>query len=555
MGITHTHVSAVPNDPTKDVSSDKWNAEHAISMTKAELDAAISDGNVQFVGDAPTAHTHPWSEVTGKPTISGTNTGDETAAGILAKLLTVDGAGSGLDADMLDGQSAAAFATAAQGALAASASQPGHTHTAANITDFATAVAATAAVAANTAKTSNATHTGDVTGATALTIAAGAVTLAKQANVATARIMGRATAGTGSQEALTGTQATALLDTVTSGAKGLAPASGGGTVNYLRADGTWATPAAGAAGSSGQLQYNDAGALAGATEVEIEGNQLRLDATTSFTAPAAGGVKLIGVADAGRTVPAFLSQDGVAKALQSELARTPIMACLPQASNSAFTVFGMSAQGTTGTVTNQTISTSSRFLSTPRIDLRVTSASTSAVVNFRSFVSYVSVGGPSAGLGGFSFVTRWGPSTGVSTATHCAFWGLGPTGAASDVDPSTLINQVGMGWDAADTNVQIMHNSGAGTATKIDLGASFPKPSVDQTLIYELSLYSPKGTTQSVEWCVKELTTGAVATGTITSNLPATANLIGPRGYMSVGGTSSVIGLSHMGFVLDPLLN
>jgi hypothetical protein len=39
-----------------------------------------------------------------------------TAADVIAKLLTVDGAGSGLDADLLDGQHAAAFATA------------GHTH-------------------------------------------------------------------------------------------------------------------------------------------------------------------------------------------------------------------------------------------------------------------------------------------------------------------------------------------------------------------------------------------------------------------------------------------
>ena len=41
-----------------------------------------------------------------------------TAADVLAKLLTVDGAGSGLDADLLDGLSSAAFATAAQGATA-----------------------------------------------------------------------------------------------------------------------------------------------------------------------------------------------------------------------------------------------------------------------------------------------------------------------------------------------------------------------------------------------------------------------------------------------------
>ena len=47
-----------------------------------------------------------------------------TAADVLAKMVTVDGAGSGLDADLLDGQQATAFATAAQGLLADSATQP-----------------------------------------------------------------------------------------------------------------------------------------------------------------------------------------------------------------------------------------------------------------------------------------------------------------------------------------------------------------------------------------------------------------------------------------------
>jgi hypothetical protein len=68
---------------------------------------------------------------------------------------------------------------------------------------------------------------------------------AKLANVATATIKGRATAGTGAPEDLTATQATALLNTFTTSLKGLAPASGGGTTNFLRADGTWAAPAGG----------------------------------------------------------------------------------------------------------------------------------------------------------------------------------------------------------------------------------------------------------------------------------------------------------------------
>ena len=41
---------------------------------------------------------------------------------------------------------------------------------------------------------------------------------------------------------LTSAAATALLDVATSGLKGLAPASGGGTTNFLRADLTWAAP-------------------------------------------------------------------------------------------------------------------------------------------------------------------------------------------------------------------------------------------------------------------------------------------------------------------------
>lgn len=63
-------------------------------------------------------------------------------------------------------------------------------------------------------------------------------------DMATARIKGRASAGTGDPEDLSGGQVTALLDPFTTSAKGVAPASGGGTVNFLRADGSWAAPAA-----------------------------------------------------------------------------------------------------------------------------------------------------------------------------------------------------------------------------------------------------------------------------------------------------------------------
>ena len=103
----------------------------------------------------------------------------------------------------------------------------------------------------NTYITGNQTITlsGNVTGtgttAITTTIGANVVTNAMLAQVATSTIQGRVTAGTGNIETLTGTQATTLIDTFTSTLKGLAPASGGGTANFLRADGTWAAPSGG----------------------------------------------------------------------------------------------------------------------------------------------------------------------------------------------------------------------------------------------------------------------------------------------------------------------
>ena len=100
-------------------------------------------------------------------------------------------------------------------------------------------------VAANNLKVTNATHTGEVTGATTLTITANAVTNAKLAQMPTITFKGNATGLPADPQDLTGTQATAMLDLFTSALRGLVPGSGGGTTNFLRADGTWATPPGG----------------------------------------------------------------------------------------------------------------------------------------------------------------------------------------------------------------------------------------------------------------------------------------------------------------------
>ncbi len=202
---------------------------------------------------------------------------------------TVFRGGSGIDAinAMRYAASASASATnAANSATAATNSASLSLAKASNLSDLAnTATARTnlglAAVAASgsAADLSAGTLptarmpalTGAVTstvGSAVTTIATGAVTNSNLANVNTATFKGRTTAGIGSPEDLTGTQATALLNVFTSTLKGLVPLSGGGTVNFLRADGTWAAPPGGGSGTTtNALTMNNggAGAASGST--------------------------------------------------------------------------------------------------------------------------------------------------------------------------------------------------------------------------------------------------------------------------------------------------
>lgn len=73
-------------------------------------------------------------------------------------------------------------------------------------------------------------------------IAASAVTNAKLANMNNNTVKGNVSGGAAAPVDLTATQLTTLVNAVTSSLSGAAPASGGGTTNFLRADATWAAP-------------------------------------------------------------------------------------------------------------------------------------------------------------------------------------------------------------------------------------------------------------------------------------------------------------------------
>lgn len=532
----------------------------------------------------PSAHNHPAGDITGLAGVATSGSASDLTAGTLPAARfddTAHGARAGGTLHAAATTGAAGFMSAADktklDGVATGANNyahPNHTGDVTSVGDGATTIANNAVsnakaaqMAANTVKanataaTANqadlAVGTNTVVGRVAgnivaaqlvdAQVAAGTLTNAKLANVATATLKGRVTAGSGAPEDLTGTQATALLDTFTSTLKGLAPASGGGTTNFLRADGTWAAPPGGGGGGSpggttGEIQYNSAGTFAGAADVEIEGGQLRLPAISAPAAPAGGGIKLYGKSLAGKVLPTWMEDSGAEMPVQAFIGRKAVGAYIAAGNGGTDTQWALPVTAG-GTATAENITNTSVWGSIRARSWRITTAAPNAIASLRANALQWTVGGNAAGRGGFFLSWIWGPATGVATTTNRALVGMRSSVAApTDVEPSSLLNFVGMGWDAADTNVQMMHNDGSGTATKIDLGANFPVPTADTTQVYELYLFSPPGTTQSVGYEVRNVNTAAVATGTITTDLPSTTTLLAPVGSLSAGGTSSVIG-------------
>lgn len=213
-----------------------------LTGTKAQFNTAASDGDFLFVGDAPTAHTHVAANITDFSTAADARI---SAASINALADVIITAPSATQVLKYNGTNWINDTDATGGG--------GYTHP---------------------------NHSGDVTsvGDGAQTIAADVVTNAKLANVATSTIKGRATAATGDPEDLTPAQVRTLINVAdgaqvnvatdlaytastrilasstgadvtlplfTSTEAGLVPLSGGGTANFLRADGTFAAPAGG----------------------------------------------------------------------------------------------------------------------------------------------------------------------------------------------------------------------------------------------------------------------------------------------------------------------
>jgi len=313
--------------------------------------------------------------------------------------------------------------------------------------------------------------------------------------------------------------------------------------NVISAGG--AGPSAG--GADRQLQFNDAGAFAGADNVEIgdAGNLRLVSINAKPTAPPVDRIQLYARKRAGTDWLDFQRSSGRDIPLQSHFGVNRIATWSPNTSTNVI-ISGM-PRTVVGSVSHPALASTN--LSTSARRWRVTSAALANSVADDRSPSTLCFRGNAAGRGGWLYTNRIS-LTAVSSLSRWFFGILASTAALSTTqDPKALTNVVGFGFtQGTDTNWQVYHNDGSGVVTEIDMGPDFPVAST--TNLYTFFIDAQPNSDSIWVRAVEEVS-GAVFEQEITTNIPANTTFLSVRNYANNGGTASAVQYDCSGVYLE----
>jgi hypothetical protein len=217
---------------------------------------------------------------------------------------------------------------------------------------------------------------------------------------------------------------------------------------------------------------------------------------------------------------------------------------LPSGSGTANTL-GISI-GTAGTISYPGPSSTNFRTSSNRVLITTATTAGSSAEVYSSNQAFAWRGN-AAGLGGFLFHARWAPNNTV-TANQRGFVGFCATATAlGNADPSSLLNLIGVGYNSADTNLQIMNNDGSGTATKLDTGIS----ARSATVVVDIWIYAaPNGGNVQVYVTRVDGTAGTKST-TLSTDLPSTTTFLAVHCWTNNGTTAAAAACDLMRLVLE----
>lgn len=320
-------------------------------------------------------------------------------------------------------------------------------------------------------------------------------------------------------------QGLSALPAFTSSAKGVVPASGGGTTNFLRADGIWAAPAGG--GGSGDVvgpasatdnaiaRFDTATGklIQNSTVLLPDGGEITLPYVATPAVPAADKLNLFAGRKASRMLPRFMGPSGLDVTLQPLMASNKIGWWNPPGNSTTLPgVVGFAAPTAIGTATARNVAATN--LATRSRRLGYVSAATAGSLSGHYGTTAQFTIGAMGGIGGFFYVCRFVVSDAAAVSGARMFVGLrNAVAAPTNIEPSSgQTNMAGVAQIGTSNNLQIVYG-GSAAQTAIDLGASFPANSLSADL-YELVLFAPPDT-QVVSYQVTRVNTGDIASGTL----------------------------------------
>lgn len=237
--------------------------------------------------------------------------------------------------------------------------------------------------------------------------------------------------------------------------------------------------------------------------------------------PASTEVVIYGSDIAGQACPSYLQPSGFYSPIQPTLFSKGISYVTPGTAAtlsfigpSNFFLAGTVTQGVLSSLgTIRTFSRRTTFTSLP-------AANSSAELRSTAPQCYVGTG---AGTGGFFLGTRIGVTSLVASQALAVGLFSVTVALPGTTVPSNLNSCVFVGYDAGDTELHVMHNDTTLTCTKIPLGPSFPRLAANN--VYEIVFFSSPTISAQIGYRVRNLTNGAVASGTLTSNIPVSIPL------------------------------
>jgi hypothetical protein len=310
-------------------------------------------------------------------------------------------------------------------------------------------------------------------------------------------------------------------------------------------------------GSDRQIQFNNAGAFAGASALDVDANgNLRTDYAAAITTPGADQITFVPQrlnASGGRVIPRWRTEDAINISLATHQGRNSV--AWGQAiggSTTAIAPIGAVALSAQGTATARNPATTSRLTRAKRLGYvsAGTAGATAGLYNgVAASQNHYTVGGVAGG--GFMAIFRFAVSDAALVAGAHSMIGLRSivTQPVAATNPNTLVNMIALCQTNGSTNWMICYG-GSAAQTPVDTGMA-----VNNTDLLEFTIYARPDVNNKVTWRLENISTGVVVSGELTGTagtaLPANTTFLGPLIWRSNNATATAVGIDIVSYYIE----